>query len=470
MFGAQMINVILCGGSGTRLWPISRKNSPKQFYRFFGQNSLFQRAICRNKGLKQHIIIAGADNFLMVQDQVEYLGLEQRPSYILEPIGRNTAPAIALACFAADAEDILLVSPSDHLIENLSEYEKVLMLAEKSAADGYLVTFGIQPKYAETGYGYLECIQDSGDAVMTVKMFHEKPEQELAEKYVASGNFFWNSGIFCFKAETFLSELRKSSPEIYSTAETAYKNALNNAENKNVIEIDQDDMMKIPSSSIDYAVMEKSDRVKAVKSDIMWSDIGSFDSLSDIMDNNPDYQADVESLDSKNNFIYSSDRKIVAVDIEDTLIVDTNDVLLLCKKGSSQKVKKVVENLAKDEANKVILTEHLVGNRPWGSYVVVCEGKGYKVKRIVVKPGKKLSLQSHKFRSEHWTVVEGLAKVTLGDKYVTVKKNESVYIPVGDKHRLECVSQEELVIIEVQVGPYLGEDDIIRYADDYYRR
>lgn len=468
-----MVNLILCGGSGTRLWPISRKGFPKQFCKIINNRSFFQETILRNTRFSEQVIITNSDHYFIAADQAEELGRNELSfRYILEPVGRNTAPAIAIACFMLDPEEVVLVSPSDHLISDIPAYGEVIDRALKAAAEGNLITFGIEPEYAETGYGYLECRPDGDAFVMDVIKFHEKPAKETAEKYVASGNFFWNSGMFCFKAGTFLNELKKYAPDIYEKAMTAYKNAAEKEKSDNMLSIELKDMEDIPSRSVDYAVMENSGVVKAVMSDFGWSDIGSFDALSEIFDKdgdnnscNPDYMP----IDSYNNFILAEGKKIVTVDVRDMVVIDTDDALLICKKGSTQNVKKAVEKLAADNDRNGILDLHPKVNRPWGTYCVIESADYYKVKKIVVNPGRKLSLQLHKYRSEHWVVLSGKARVTKGDEELIVNQNESIYIPVNEKHRLECISAEPLVIIEVQVGSYLGEDDIERFSDDYNR-
>ena len=455
-----MINIILCGGNGTRLWPISRTLMPKQFVKLFDDKSLFQLTVERNKNVcREQFIVSNAEQYFLAVDQLEELQLSDN-EFLLEPIGRNTAPAIALACFALDPEEIVLVSPSDHLIKDEDAYVKVLQEAKYLAEDDNLVTFGITPTFAETGFGYIEA---NGNEV---RAFHEKPDVKTAQKYVKAGNFYWNSGMFCFKAGVFLDELQKYAPEIYEASKIAFEGALKDG----MYRIAHDDMANIPEESIDYAVMEKSDRVKVVASDIGWSDLGSFDALAEEFETDEDGNTKDENLlaiNSKNNFVHSSDRLIATVDIDDLIVVDTPDALLISKKGNSQKIKDIVKELKGRESDLHHI--HLTAHRPWGTYTILEENHKYKIKRIVVKPGKRLSLQKHFHRSEHWIVVEGTALVTVEDTETLVRPNESTYIPMGDTHRLENPGKVDVVLIEAQVGEYLGEDDIVRIEDDFKR-
>jgi len=449
-----MTNIILCGGNGTRLWPLSRTLMPKQFIKLFTKEtskghfddrSLFQLTVERNsKVCKSQYIVSNAEQYFLALDQLEVLQ-KSNNRYLLEPVGRNTAPAIALACFSLDADEVVLVTPSDHLIKNETAYMQVLEKAQKLALDDKLVTFGIAPTFPETGFGYIEA------EGCNVKAFHEKPDAATAKAYVDAGNYYWNSGMFCFKAGVFLEELQRYSPKIYQASLRAY----HNANKEDLIRIGYEDMLQIPDNSIDYAVMEKSKIVKVIPADIGWSDVGSFDALAEELPN-----------DENNNLILSS-RPVELIDIKDTIIVDSGDVLLVARKGSSQRVKEIVSRLKKEgsELPKV----HLTGYRPWGSYTILEEDEGYKIKRIVVQPGKRLSLQKHYHRNEHWIVLSGSATVTINKEQFIVNPNESTYIKAGDVHRLENRGKLPLIIIEVQVGEYTGEDDIVRIEDDYKR-
>jgi len=455
-----MTNIILCGGSGTRLWPISRTLMPKQFVKLFDNKSLFQLTVQRNSKLcNSQFIVSNSEQYFLALDQLEELN-KVNNKYLLEPIGRNTAPAIALACMELPYDEIVLITPSDHLIKDENEYEKVLLKAKELANDNNLVTFGITPTFAETGFGYIE-----SENTYDVKAFHEKPDFQTATSYLEAGNYYWNSGMFCFKAGVFLDELKKHSPEIFETSQKALKNSSKDS----LTRIKHEDMIEIPEDSIDYAVMEKSNIVKVIPSNINWSDVGSFDALYEELEKDEHGNTQNEnhiSIDSKNNLVYGNERKVATVDIEDTIIVDTGDALLISKKGSSQKVKKIVNEVRK---NSELHNIHLTGHRPWGTYTVLEEAPGYKIKRIEVKPGKRLSLQKHFHRNEHWIVVSGTATVTVGDQIKYIRPNESTYIKMGEVHRLENEGKIPVVLIEAQVGEYTGEDDIVRINDDFKR-
>jgi mannose-1-phosphate guanylyltransferase len=441
-----MTNIILCGGNGTRLWPMSRTLMPKQFIKLFSNKSLFQFTVERNSKIcTSHLIVSNTEQYFLAKDQLEELDVINS-RYLLEPIGRNTAPAIALACLFLDKNEIVLVTPSDHLIKDEDSYKKVVKRAQELASENYLVTFGIKPTFAEIGFGYIESDGEN------VKAFHEKPNVEKATEYLNAGNYYWNSGMFCFKVGVFLEELKKYSPQIYDKSLEAYKNA----KQDNMIRIVYEDMLNIPIDSIDYAVMEKSNRVKVVASDISWSDVGSFDALCEELPN-----------DVNNNLIIS-EKPVHTIDIKDSIIVDTNDVLLVSKKGSTQKIKEIVTRLKKEKS--ALTDTHLTGYRPWGTFTILEEQDGYKIKRIEVKPRKRLSLQRHKYRNEHWIVVSGQATVTINEETFLLEQNESTYIKAGDVHRLLNDTDELLVIIEAQVGSYTGEDDIERLEDDYNRK
>ncbi len=460
-----MINIVLCGGSGTRLWPLSRTHMPKQFVRLFHDQSLFQATILRNRPISsKSILVVNAEQYFLALDQFAQVSTETAYS-LLEPVGRNTAPAIALSCLSLDEDDLVLVTPSDHLIKNQSAYEAAVLTAKKLAEQDVLVTFGIRPSYAETGFGYIEA--KSHD----VLSFKEKPDLLTAKKYLEQGNYYWNSGMFCFKAGVFLQELQTHSPEIYQCCIAAYQSAEKLA---GQINIGRSEMQAIPDDSIDYAVMEKSDRVKVVPCDIGWSDLGSFDALYDETkteqaDNALIQQGQIIPLcvNAQHNLVVSNNRQVVLVEVDDLLVVDTADALLVARRGAAQSVKQVVEQL--NQQGSVLTQLHRLVHRPWGTYEVLQDAPQYKVKRIVVHPGQRLSLQRHFHRNEHWIVVSGTAWVMVDDQQYMVRPNESTYIKMGQVHRLENHGKIDLVMIEVQVGEYTGEDDIERLDDNYGR-
>jgi mannose-1-phosphate guanylyltransferase len=423
---------------------------PKQFVKLFNGKSLFQLTVKRNQNLCEHtFVVSNQEQYFLALDQMDE---SLNSTFLLEPIGRNTAPAIALACFAIDKDEVVLVTPSDHLIKDEENYKKVLQRAELLAKEDYLVTFGITPTFAETGFGYIETNDEE------VTAFHEKPNLATAKHYLEAGNYYWNSGMFCFKAGVFLEELKKESPEIYEKSLLAYKEA----KKEHLIRISLERMLEIPDNSIDYAVMEKSNRVKVVPSNIDWSDLGSFESL----DNEIESSSSVMALNSNNNLVLS-EKQVAMIDVDDLIVIDTADALLISKKGSSAKVKEIVKelNLQGSELTK----SHTLTHRPWGTYEVLLSTESYKLKRIVVQPNQRLSLQKHYHRNEHWIVVSGTATVTVGDEVKLICPNESTYIKMGEVHRLENRGKIPVVLIEAQVGEYTGEDDIVRIEDDYNR-
>jgi mannose-1-phosphate guanylyltransferase len=461
-----MINIILCGGSGTRLWPLSRTMLPKQFVRLFNNRSLFQDTVLRNQPVcSSTFVVSNNEQFFLAVDQLGQISSASH-QFLLEPVGRNTAPAIALACMALDTDDLVLVTTSDHLVKDQAAYEAAVVEAKALAEQNNLVTFGIKPTYPEVGFGYIEA---NGNDVSS---FKEKPDVDTAQSYIDQGNYYWNSGMFCFKASVFLDELKQYAPEMYQACQDAMpKDGCDNE-----IRIELDAMKAIPEDSIDYAVMEQSQKVKVVPCDMGWSDLGSFDALYDEV-KQPGLDNAVLSrledspepicIDSKDNLIVARERQIALVDVEDLLVVDTSDAILVSKKGSSQKVKAVVAQIKKQAPE--LSDIHRLAHRPWGTYEVLVDTAGYKVKRIVVKPSGRLSLQKHFHRNEHWIVVSGTATVTVDNETKLVRPNESTYIKMGQVHRLENDGKIDLVMIEVQVGEYTGEDDIVRIEDIYAR-
>jgi len=458
--------LILAGGSGTRLWPASREAYPKQFLRLGGKKSLLQQTLERFLNIvspKDIILLTNEQYKFLVLSEVNEVSIDLADNILLEPARRNTAPAIALGMkyclerLRTSSEEVLFVCPSDHIIKPVEKFVEYVKLAEKVARQGYIVAFGIKPLYPETGYGYIKItVKDLGGYYL-VERFTEKPDLETAKRFLSEGNYFWNSGMFVFTIETMIEELRLYASEIYQLFNQPLDDMIAN-------------FQKMPDISIDYAVMEKSKKVVAIPMDIYWSDIGSWDSLYDALDKDEKANVilgDVLAKDTESCLVIGNKRLIATVDLKDLIIVETDDAVLIAKRGSAQKVKHVLEEL-KDK-NRVEAIEHRTVYRPWGEYTVLEEGPGYKIKRIVVKPGEKLSLQMHNHRSEHWVVVKGTAKVTIGDKVMYIHENESVYVPKSTPHRLENPDKIPLEIIEVQNGDYVGEDDIIRLYDEHGR-
>ncbi|NDP59359.1 MAG: mannose-1-phosphate guanylyltransferase/mannose-6-phosphate isomerase [Oxalobacteraceae bacterium] len=469
----QLIPTILCGGAGSRLWPVSREMHPKPFIRLADGQSLLQKAFLRGAQLPdvtEILTVTNRELLFKTEDEYGEVNAAKLPaSFILEPFGRNTAAAIAAAALQVEkkygASAIMLVLAADHLIADQPAFEHAVLAATKLAAAGKLVTFGIQPESPETGYGYIEA---DGN---TVIRFVEKPSLDKAQEYLASGRFLWNSGIFCFAAGTMLAEMAKHCPDILAATKTCTdQSRLAEGKNFTQLDLDAESFRSIPDLSIDYAVMEKSTDVAVIPCSIGWSDIGSWTALGDLSAADADgnrTQGDVMLHNTSNCTIQTSDRVIGTVGIDNLIIIDTPDAVLIADKSCAQDVKHIYAGLkAKGhEAHKMHRTAH----RPWGTYTVLEEGNGFKIKRIEVKPGASLSLQMHYHRSEHWIVVNGMAKVVNGEKEFLVNTNESTYIPAGHRHRLENPGRLNLVMIEVQSGGYLGEDDIVRFQDNYGR-
>jgi mannose-1-phosphate guanylyltransferase / mannose-6-phosphate isomerase len=469
----KLIPTILCGGAGSRLWPVSRELHPKPFIRLADGQSLLQKAFLRGAALPSVVevmTVTNRDIFFKTQDEYREVNEPSLPTaFILEPFGRNTAPAIAAAALSAAeqfGEDaILLVLAADHLIADQAAFNTAVAKAAALAEAGRIVTFGIQPNAPETGYGYIEA---SGNDVLR---FVEKPNLDTAKNYLEAGTYLWNSGMFCFAAGAMLRELAQLCPEVLASVKTCMEKS-HRAKGAGFVqmELDADLFGDAPDISIDYAVMEKSKLVSVVPCDIGWSDIGSWNALGDLSE--PDTQGNrVEGSamvhDSTNCYIRSSERVVGVVGVENLLIIDTTDALLVAHRDRAQDVKQIYAGLkAKGhETYKLHRTVH----RPWGTYTVLEEGVGFKMKRIEVKPGAALSLQMHHHRSEHWIVVSGTAKVVNGEREFLLPTNESTFIPAGHKHRLENPGVMQLVMIEVQSGDYLGEDDIVRFEDKYGR-
>lgn len=465
--------VILSGGSGTRMWPSSRHNLPKQFLALAGERSLYQETVLRASGLEgaqAPVTVCSDDHRFMVGEQLQEIG-QSSGGILLEPVARNTAPAIALAALhvlARDPEAILLVMPADHLIEDESAFRAAVGRAQALAGQDWLVTFGITPGYAETGYGYVERGDALGEAGFRVASFVEKPDLETAGKYVAAGTHAWNSGMFLFRAQGYLDELGAHAPDILAAAREAFAAA---ASDLDFIRVDAAAFAASPSDSIDYAVMEKTGRAAVVPVDCGWSDIGSWSSLWAVSerDGNGNYhQGDVISVDSSGSLVRASERRLIAtVGVDDLVVIDTADATLVARKDRVQDVKQVVEQLKAAGRSEHLF--HRKVYRPWGSYDSIGMGPRFQVKRITVKPGAALSLQRHRHRAEHWVVVSGVAEVTCDDRVFELRENESTFIPLGSIHRLRNLGTEVVELIEVQSGSYLGEDDIERFEDVYGR-
>jgi len=466
----MIVPVILAGGGGVRLWPLSREFYPKQFINLVNDTSLFQDTIMRLPDeLYSPLVICNEEHRFIVAEQLRQINSSNK-GIILEPIGKNTAPAIAIAAMNLlnEREDpILLVLSADHLIDNNQKFLKTIRIARKIAEQGKMVAIGVQPNKPEIGYGYIEVDNSEKNEYYNIISFTEKPNLKAAKKYLNSGNHYWNSGIFIFKASVYLNELKKYEPEIFTICK---KSCVKPPKDLDFIRLDNEEFYKCPNKSIDYAVMEKTNNGAVVPFDGSWSDIGSWEALwsSKVKDSNNNVsEGDVVLKKVQNSYIHSSNRLIVANDISDLIIIDTQDALLVSSKKSSQDIKNIVQNLKKD--NRSEPNNHRKVYRPWGYYDSIDTGKGFQVKRIFVNPGAKLSLQKHKKRSEHWVIVKGIALITCGKKVFQLNENQSTYIPKEEIHRLENKSDSPLEIIEIQTGDYLGEDDIIRLEDDYHR-
>ncbi len=464
--------VILAGGSGTRLWPLSRDQFPKQFLPLLGERSLLQDTVQRVRPLAGDgvCIVTGEESRFLVAEQLREMGVDPGGKILGEPAGRNTAPAIGLAAMGCDPDEILLVLPSDHAIRDGAAFREAAQSAAAVAEAGYLVTFGISPDHPETGFGYIRLGPplDGFDGFRVADRFVEKPDLETAESYLRDGGYVWNSGMFAFRAAALLAELKKHAPDLHAGLEALRPHI----EAGEPIPVDR--YVALPKISIDYAVMERSERVAVLPVDPGWSDLGSFAALLDLMPADPDGNAvrlstggEAVLVDSRGNLVWGGDKIVALVGMASTLVVDTPDALLVCARDRAQDVRQAVDRLK--ESGRDEATVHRTVHRPWGTYTVLEEGPGFKIKRIQVQPGAKLSLQLHHHRAEHWVVVSGTARVTRGGETVLLRTGESTFIPVTTPHRLENPGAIPLQIIEVQNGDYLGEDDIVRFQDDYGR-
>ncbi len=471
----MIVPVILSGGSGTRLWPLSRSAYPKQFLPLVEEHTLFQATLGRLSGLADRarpLIICNEEHRFLVAEQLRQR--EVNPSAImLEPVGRNTAPAVACAAlFARDLEQdaVLLIMPSDHVIQKPEVFTQAVSKGLEAAAQGNLVTFGIVASRPETGYGYIRASEVAGSSkpvILPVAEFVEKPDLETARGYVESGGYFWNSGMFLFRADVYLSELEQHNPEILETCRKAYQGS---ERDQDFLRLSKDLFAACPSESVDYAVMEKTDKAVVVPMDAGWSDVGSWSSLSEVIGNDEDgnvLAGDVLTKDVSNSYMRSESRLIAGIGLDGMVVVETADAVLVADKARVQDVKELVGKIK--AGGRCEHLHHVRVYRPWGNYETVDESDRFQVKRIVVNPGASLSLQMHHHRAEHWVVVKGTAKVTRGEEEITLTEDQSVYVPLGTKHRLENPGLIPLELIEVQTGSYLGEDDIVRFADVYGR-
>ena len=466
----QVQPIILAGGTGSRLWPLSRELYPKQLLNLTEEQSLLQATVQRVHELADilpPILVIGEEHRFIAQSQINDLDLGGPPMpIILEPVGRNTAPAVCAAAFYClrqhDEDTLLLVLPADHLIRRQQAFGEAVQLATALAQQDFLVTFGIKPQSPETGYGYIEAGDNN-----RVLSFVEKPDLETAKRYISQGNFYWNSGMFAFTAKMFVSEMEKHCPAICEAMREAVENGTMDL---SFFRLEEESMTACPGDSIDYALMEKSDRVAVVPADLDWSDIGSWKALWEVSSQDKDGNVvlgDVLLEDVQQSLIRSEHSLVAAVGLRDTLVVETADAVLVAPLSHAQDVKKMVSQIKERDRDEYRL--HRTVYRPWGSYTVLEEQPRFQIKRLSVKPGVKLSLQMHYHRSEHWVVVSGTAKVTRGEETYLVHENQSTYISAGEKHRLENPGTIDLELIEVQNGSYLGEDDIVRFDDDFGR-
>ncbi len=470
----MLLPVILSGGAGTRLWPLSRESYPKQLLPLTSDKTMLQETVLRLTGIAdigQPLVVCNESHRFMVAEQLRQLEVVAS-SIILEPCGRNTAPAVAVAALQAQAtgdDPILLILPADHLIRDVDLFQQTVLAGVELAAEGSLVTFGIVPDAPETGYGYIKAVPHAleGHNAFRVADFVEKPDLPTAQQYVASGQYYWNSGMFLFRASRYLEELETYRPDILSACQHASATLVSDLDFQR---LDDESFAACPAESIDYAVMEKTAAAVVLPLAAGWNDVGAWSALWDVHEKDPAGNVligDVLTESAQNCYLHATNRMIAAVGVEDLIVVESADAVLVARRDKVQDVKGIVQQLKQQNRPEALL--HRRVNRPWGAYEGIDVGERFQVKRITVHPGASLSLQKHHHRAEHWIVVKGTAKVTCGDKILLLAENQSTYIPLGEVHRLENPGRIPLEMIEVQSGSYLGEDDIVRLEDDYGR-
>ncbi len=470
MSSTPIFPTIMCGGSGTRLWPLSRALFPKQFLPLVSDSSMLQDTFLRlPSSCVNPLLICNEEHRFLVAEQLRQLSVDDG-TILLEPEGRNTAPAIALAAINAlskDRDALLLVLAADHVIKDTAAFHQAVERASVAAKNGELVTFGIVPTHAETGYGYIKKGHALNNSAFQVAEFVEKPNKNLASQYLGSGEYLWNSGMFLFKASRYLEELTKHRPDIFNDCQLAMQEV---TQDFDFLRPNKQHFLNCASESIDYAVMEKTESAVVIPLDAGWSDVGAYSALWEVCEKNQEnnvLKGDVIAHQTTNSYIHSQDKLIATVGVNNVVVIDTPDAVLVANKDEVQAVKAVVEQLKAENRSEALL--HREVYRPWGKYDSVDCGERFQVKRITVKPGAKLSVQMHHHRAEHWIIVSGTAKVTIDEKTVLLSENQSTYIPIGAVHALENPGKLPLEMIEVQSGSYLGEDDIVRFEDRYGR-
>tara|TARA_B110000008_G_C16941064_1_gene552468 strand:- start:484 stop:1875 length:1392 start_codon:yes stop_codon:yes gene_type:complete len=458
--------VILCGGSGTRLWPLSRKLFPKQFISFLNKNSLFQNTVLRvRKDFNDPIIVCNEEHRFLVDEQLRQID-RQYSNIILEPVGKNTAPAIALAAMKAKKNSLLLILPSDHIIDDNKAFIKIVHNASKIAKSGKLITFGVIPNKAHTGYGYIKGGKYIKNAQI-VEKFIEKPSKNKARKYFKSQEYFWNSGIFLFNSSQYLEELKQFRPEIYNSCKKSMQETKTTL---GFVQLNDKYFHRCPNESVDYALLENTSNAAVIPVDVGWNDLGSWSSLWELSEKDDNGNAVIGNIitqNTKNSYIRSNDKMVVTNGVENLVITATKDVVMIANKDNAHEINEIRNELLNKKRNE--WESHRTVYRPWGNYELISDGENYQVKKITIKPAHGLSLQTHQHRAEHWIIVAGTAKVTRGEESFLLKSNQSTYIPIGMVHSLENSGSIDLELIEIQSGSYLGEDDIKRLKDRYGR-